>query len=312
VNLAVGLLKAMRPHQWTKNLFVFAPLLFAGGKPLGETLRVVAAFGIFCLCASGIYMVNDVFDREADRLHPRKQHRPIASGVVPVPLALAWGALLMAGALAWAGWFPFGLESKEVTVICGTYVAIQLAYAVRLKHLVILDVLCISSGFVLRLLAGGVSFWGELSEWIVLCTVFLSLFLGLCKRRHEVVSLGEDAEGHRLTLGHYPVSLLDQLIGIVSAAALVTYALYTVDRRTLLAHHLVDPALAADPSKGILSPLLLTLPFVIYGLARYLYLVYHREQGGSPTTTLLRDVPSLVNGLLYAASVVAIFKFAHV
>lgn len=306
MNLVTGLLRAMRPHQWTKNFFVFAPLLFAGDvRQEGRVLRVLAAFAIFSLMASAVYLLNDSFDRQADRAHPRKRFRPIASGLVPVPLALTMSALLAAAAVAWS---RYGLESRPLTVVCLTYLSIQVLYTWRLKHLVILDVLCISSGFVLRLLAGGYASWSPLSQWIVVCTVFLSLFLALCKRRHEVVTLGEDARQHRATLDHYPVELLDQLISVAVGAVLVTYALYTVDERTLRVHHLIDEQSIASGT-GQLSPLLLTLPFVIYGIARYLYLVYRQELGGSPTTTLMKDPPSMVNGLLYGLSVLAVFRW---
>jgi 4-hydroxybenzoate polyprenyltransferase len=221
----------------------------------------------------------------------------VASGEVSVPVALAFAASLIAGGLAWA---HFGLSSWPLTGVCATYVAIQSGYSLWLKRLVIVDVLCIASGFVLRLLAGASAAWVSQSAWILICTIFVSLFLALCKRRHEVVSLGDGASGHRAILAHYPPALLDQLIGAAASATLVSYALYTVDERTVRRHGLMwdgspSPVLAA------------TIPFVIYGVFRYLYLVYRREEGGSPTSTLLRDLPSLVNGLLFLAAVLTIF-----
>lgn len=293
-----ALVRAMRPHQWTKNLFVFAPLLFEHRFDMVErNLRVAAAFAIFCLLASGIYLLNDVLDAEADRLHPRKRLRPVASGELPVPAALAAAFALLAGGLAWA---HFGLGHRPLTAVLATYVAVQTAYTLRLKRLVLVDVLCIASGFVLRLLAGATSAWLEQSTWILVCTIFVSLFLALCKRRHEVVSLGDGASAHRAILADYPPALLDQLIGIAATGTLVTYVLYTVDDRTIRAHALVWDG---RPVPALLA----TVPFVIYGVFRYLLLVYGREQGGSPTTTLLRDVPSLVNGALYLAAVLAVF-----
>ena len=294
-----AIVRLLRPHQWTKNLFVFAPLLFEQRFELaGRNLRVVAAFGIFCCLASGIYVLNDVVDREADRLHPRKRARPVASGEIPVSVASMFACALLAGGLAWA---HLGLANWPLTAVCCAYVTVQAAYSFGLKRIAIVDVLCISSGFVLRLLAGSTAAWVRPSEWILVCTIFVSLFLALCKRRHEVVTLGDDAAAHRTILADDPPALLDQLIGAAASATLVTYALYTVDERTIRAHHLQwhgreGPFLAA------------TIPFVIFGVFRYLLLVYGREKGGSPTSTLLRDVPSLVNAALYLGAVLTIFR----
>lgn len=297
---APALLRALRPHQWTKNLFVFAPILFEHklGLDAGRNLRVVAAFGIFCCIASGVYLLNDLCDREADRLHPRKRTRPIASGEVNPIVAAVLACVLIVGGLAWA---HFGIYNWGLTIVCVAYVAIQVLYTLWLKRVVLVDVLCISSGFVLRLLAGSSSGWVEQSAWILVCTIFVSLFLALCKRRHEVVSLGDDAAAHRSILAEYPPALLDQLIGIAASGTLVTYALYTVDERTVKNHGL----LWHGKPQAILA---LTIPFVIFGVFRYLLLVYGRREGGSPTTTLLRDRPSLVNGLLYLGVVLAIFR----
>ena len=289
--------RAMRPQQWVKNLFVFAPILFAHELHMGgKLLRIVATFGIFCLLSSGVYLMNDVADREADRVHPRKRTRPIASGEVGVSAAVVGAVTMIVGALAWS---HFGLGRNAATAIFATYLVIQLLYTFWLKRVVIVDVMCIASGFVLRLLAGSTAAWIEESAWILVCTIFVSLFLALTKRRHEVVSLAGDATAHRAILAEYPPELLDQLIGSATACTLVTYALYTVDERTIRFHHL-SPA----------PVLAVTLPFVIFGMFRYLFLVYRRDGGGSPTTTLLRDVPLIVNGVLYVATVFAVFKFA--
>jgi 4-hydroxybenzoate polyprenyltransferase len=295
-----ALVRALRPHQWTKNLFVFAPVLFEHklGLLAERNLRVVATFAIFCCLASGIYLLNDVIDREADRLHPRKRLRPVAAGEISPATALGLSALLIAGGLLWA---HFGIYSWPLTAVCAAYVVIQTSYTLGLKRVVLLDVMCIASGFVLRLIAGGSAAWVTKSSWILVCTIFVSLFLALCKRRHEVVSLGEGASAHRSILAEYPPALLDQLIGAATAATLVSYTLYTVDARTVEAHGLVRNG---EP----VPALLLTVPFVIYGIFRYLYLVYGRREGGSPTSTLLRDVPSLANGLLYLATVLTVFR----
>jgi 4-hydroxybenzoate polyprenyltransferase len=297
---AVTVLRALRPHQWTKNLFVFAPVLFEHSFQQGRLLRVAATFAIFCLLASAVYLLNDVHDREADRLHPKKRLRPVASGELSPAVALVLAGALLATGLGWA-WGA--LHNKALTAVLLTYVVVQVAYTYLLKRVVIVDVLCIASGFVLRLLAGATAAWVAQSSWILVCTIFVSLLLALCKRRHEVVSLGDGAVGHRAILADYPEALLDQLIGAAASATLVTYALYTVDKETAAAHGLVW--------EGRPMPLLaLTLPFVIFGVFRYLYLVYRRQEGGSPTVTLLRDRQSLLNGVLYLAAVFTIFRSA--
>jgi 4-hydroxybenzoate polyprenyltransferase len=302
MSAATALVRAMRPGQWAKNLFVFAPVLFANDwhKP-GVLLRVTATFAIFCLLASSVYLLNDVADAEADRLHPRKRTRPVAAGELASATAIAAAALLASAGLAWA---YLGLASRIVTLAAGAYLAIQLAYTYALKRVVIVDVLCISSGFVLRMIAGASASWVRQSAWILVCTIFLSLFLALCKRRHEVVSLGGDAAGHRAILADYPPALLDQFIGAATACTLVSYTLYTVDPRTASAHGLVRDG---QP----MAYLAVTVPFVVFGLFRYLFLVHRRDGGGSPTSTLLRDVPLVVNGVLYAAAVACVLHFGR-
>jgi 4-hydroxybenzoate polyprenyltransferase len=299
---AAALVRAMRPAQWTKNLFVFAPVLFAHQWHMGGVaLRVAATFAIFCLLASSIYLLNDVADAEADRLHPVKKTRPVASGELPAAVAVAAAIVLASAGLAWA-WF--GLAGRIVTVAAGSYVAIQLAYTYALKRVVVLDVLCIASGFVLRLVAGSSASFVQQSTWILVCTIFVSLFLALCKRRHEVVSLGAAAASHRAILADYPPALLDQLISSATACTLVSYTLYTVDPQTALAHRLVRNG---QP----MAYLAVTVPFVVFGLFRYLFLVHRRDGGGSPTSTLLRDPQLVLNGVLYGATVAAVLHFGR-
>jgi 4-hydroxybenzoate polyprenyltransferase len=296
---APPLLRAIRPEQWTKNVFVVAPALFAQRLDDPATLmRVAAAFGIFCCGASAIYLVNDVLDREADRVHPRKCKRPIAAGELSVPAALC-AALALAAAAVAGSWL--GLASGPLSAVIAAYLVIQLLYSWRLKHVVIVDVLCIASGFVLRLLAGGFAADVPQSRWILACTIFVSLFLALCKRRHEVVSLGAEAALHRPILRQYSVAFLDQAIGAMTAATIVGYTLYTVDDRTAAVH-------GFDAAGESLPPLLLTVPFVVYGLFRYLYLVHHENGGGSPTVTLLRDRSSVVNGVLYVVAALVLLR----
>jgi 4-hydroxybenzoate polyprenyltransferase len=302
MSTAAALVRAMRPGQWAKNLFVFAPLLFAHDwHKEGVLLRVTATFAIFCLASSAVYLLNDVADAEADRLHPVKRRRAVAAGELGAGVAIAAAVVFAVAGLAWA---YLGLGSRLVTLACGIYLAVQVAYTYALKRIVIVDVLCISSGFVLRMIAGASASWVRQSAWILVCTIFLSLFLALCKRRHEVVSLGDDAAGHRAILAEYPPALLDQFISAATACTLVSYTLYTVDPRTAIAHHLVRDG---EPVPYLAA----TVPFVVFGVFRYLFLVHRKGGGGSPTSTLVRDVPMIVNGLLYAAAVAAVLHFGR-
>ena len=300
MNAAAGLLRTARPGQWAKNLFVFAPLLFARHWAADErTADVLVAFVLFCLAASAVYFLNDTLDRERDRAHPRKRSRPLARGDVSPALALSTAAVCAAVAVAGA---LFWLGDTAVVHVLVLYLAIQVVYSWRVKHVVVLDVMSIASGFVLRLLAGG--FAGDVpqSHWILVCTVFVSLLLALCKRRSEVVSLGADAADHRAILADYPPALLDQLISAATAGSLVTYALYSVDASTVARHGVI--------SGTTLPVMVLTLPFVVYGVFRYLYLVYRRGGGGSPTSTLVRDVPSIANALAYLVATWLAFRVA--
>ena len=283
-----ALLVSLRPDQWTKNLFVFAGVTF-GGR-LAEPLAVVtagAAFLVFCALSSAMYLVNDVSDREEDQRHPAKAKRPIASGELSTTAAMTAAAVLIVAALATA--FSIGSAFGLVSL---TFVGLLSLYTHLLKHIVIIDALTIASGFVLRAVAGGVAVSVPISQWLLVCTVLLALFLGFAKRRCEVALLGAEAAPHRRTLGEYSTLLLDQLIAVVAAATLVSYAFYTMEPATI--------------ERFGTSRLTLTLPFPIYGLFRYLYLVYERNAGGSPSETLLRDRPLLACVILWAAAIVLI------
>ena len=286
--LALHLLFSLRPGQWTKNLVIFAGLLF--GRRLFDAdavLAAVAAFVVFCILSGVVYLVNDVADRETDRLHPLKAHRPIASGALPVRVALVSAAALGAIALLAAyrlGW-PF-------TIVAAAYLALQIAYSGPLKHIVIIDVLTIAIGFVLRAVAGAVAVNVEISHWLLVCTILLALFIALAKRRHEIVLLAAGASGHRPILGEYSAYLLDQMIGVVTASTLVAYVFYTISPETV--------------EKFGTQWLGLTIPFPIYGIFRYLYLVHQREGGGSPADLLLTDRPLLACVALWAVAVALI------
>ena len=285
---AANLLVSIRPGEWTKNLFVFAGLLF--GQRLTDPaaiVRSIGAFTIFCALASVVYLVNDVMDREQDRQHPRKRLRPIASGALQIPTALLTAAVLAGGALgaAWLMGLAFGC-------VATAYVLLLVLYSGPLKHIVIIDVLTIAIGFVLRVVAGAVAVAVPMSPWLLICTILLALFLGLSKRRHELTLLADGAIGHRRILQEYSPYLLDQMIGVVTASTLMAYILYATSHETA--------------EKFGTSLLGLTIPFPLYGIFRYLYLVHHREGGGSPAELLLNDRPLLACVALWALAVAVI------
>ena len=287
-SLAAALLVSLRPGQWTKNLILFAGLIF--GRQLTEPLelgRAVAAFAVFCGLSGVVYLINDVIDRESDRRHPLKARRPIAAGVLSPRLAVVVAAFLTLVALATAFWLGtlFGLVSIG-------YVALLAAYSFWLKHVVIMDVLTIAIGFVLRAVAGAVVVDVRISQWLLVCTVLLALFLALSKRRHEIVLLADGAVEHRRILGEYSPYLLDQMIGVVTASTLIAYIFYTINPETV--------------QKFGTELLGITIPFPLYGIFRYLYLVHRKEGGGSPAEMLLTDRPLLVCVALWVALVVLI------
>jgi 4-hydroxybenzoate polyprenyltransferase len=284
-SLAFNLLISLRPGQWTKNLLVFAGLLFA--KRLFDPAAVadaMAAFTIFCALSGAVYLVNDIADREIDRRHPIKARRPIASGALPVTVAASMSAALSGAGLAGA----FVINNKFGWLAVG-YLALQVLYSAKLKHIVILDVLTIAIGFVLRAVGGAFAIDVEISQWLLVCTILLALFIALAKRRHELVLLADGATGHRPILGEYSAYLLDQMISVVTASTLVAYIFYTISPET--------------QEKFGTSLLELTIPFPIYGIFRYLYLVHRRDGGGSPAELLLTDRPLLACVALWAASV---------
>ncbi|HUT78588.1 MAG TPA: decaprenyl-phosphate phosphoribosyltransferase [Polyangia bacterium] len=277
-----AVIRLVRPRQWVKNIFVLTALIFSGlvTDPVA-VLHAALAFAAFCLAASATYLLNDWRDIEDDRRHPLKCNRPLAAGDLP-----AWsgpvGALLAAGGALVLGFGALGLGTGATIAL---YLVLNLGYSLGLKHLVIIDVLIISGGFVLRIVAGAMALDVLPSTWLILCAVTISLFLGFTKRRAEVVLLGDKASEHRRVLAHYSTAFLDQMISIVTAATVVCYALYTVDPRTVV---LVGSRL-----------LLLSVPLVLYGIFRYLYLVYHGSSGGDPTRTVFTDIPLLVTGALW-------------
>lgn len=284
--LAVGIVKSLRPKQWSKNAFVFAGLIF--GMKLGDgsaVATVLVVFAVFCALSSSAYLLNDVMDVSRDRIHPKKSRRPIAAGVVPSSLAVFLSVALSVVGLGGA----FAI-SPNAGIVSTAYFVLTFAYTFVLKHILLVDLLGLSAGYVLRALAGAIAINVAVSEWLLLCTILLALFLGITKRRHEVVLLADSAGAHRKILSQYSVALLDQMVSLVSSAVLLSYALYTI-----LGEH--------DRHEALLGA---TFPFVVYGLFRYLYLVYNKGLGGSPEELLLKDVPLLGCAALWAAASVAV------
>lgn len=283
-----ALVAVLRPRQWTKNLLVFAGLIF--GERLLDPAAVAnaaVAFVVFCLLSGVVYIVNDVRDAQADRLHPIKSRRPIASGDLSPSTALTFGAGLTAAAVAAAF-----LLSPAFGFVALTYLVLLVLYSVWLKHMVILDALTLSMGFVLRAWGGAVAVGVAMSHWLLLLTLLGALFLALSKRRAELVRLADDARQHRPILAEYSPYLLDQMVGVVTASTLLAYALYTIDPETV--------------ARFGTDRLVWTVPFPLYGIFRYLYLVHKREGGGDPSETLVTDRPLLACGALWGASVIAI------
>ena len=287
-----ALFVALRPRQWTKNLLVFAGLLFSRSLFDPESVgRSVLAFLLFCLLSGGVYLINDVVDAERDRNHPQKRHRPVASGRLPPALALGVGIALLIG-VSLAGLtlsIPFG-------AVAIAYAALLTAYSAGLKHVVIVDTLVIAAGFVLRAMAGVAVLGLPFSHWFLLCTSLLALFLTFGKRRHELIALEGGAVGHRPILSEYSPQLLDQMIAVVTASTVMAYALYTM---------------APDTEARLGTPLLpVTIPFVLYGIFRYLYLLYRHDLGGNPSEHLLTDRALLVDIALWGTTVVLILYVA--
>jgi 4-hydroxybenzoate polyprenyltransferase len=282
------LVQSLRPGQWTKNLFVFAALVFSRGVLIRPSLlSAVAAFLVFCGLSGSMYLANDVHDRTEDRQHPLKKLRPIAAGRIAPSAAIAWAAGLAVAALAAA----FALRPL-FGVVAAAYIVLMIAYTVLLKNVVILDVFLIAAGFVLRVVAGGVAVGVALSSWLIICTTLLALFIALGKRRHEIVLLEGAAARHRPVLEEYSPYLLDQMISVVTASTVIAYILYTVSEETV--------------RKFGTTNLIFTTPFVLYGIFRYLYLVHHKGQGGSPEELILRDRPLAGAILLWIVAVAVI------
>lgn len=290
-----AVLRAIRPHQWVKNIFVLAALLFAGGQAQQEITAedlwaTLLAIGAFCLGSSTIYLVNDIMDVESDRKHPTKCRRPIAAGELTIPAAWVASFVCLAGSVALA--LAVGGEPIPLLWIVGAYVVMNYAYSVKLKHVVLVDAFCIAAGFLFRVQGGALAVGVAVSHWLFLCTLFLSLFLALCKRKAETDLLGDGAESHRKILREYNGPFLDQMITLLAACTVVAYTMYTVSDATSLKF-------------GEDHILVWTVPFVVFGLGRYMLLVNTQRGGGSPTRVLLGgDLAFFLNGLCWLSVVV--------
>ena len=272
-----SLIISMRPQQWIKNLLLFGPLIFSMNLfDVTMVTRTALAFIVFSLAGSAVYLLNDVVDVEKDKAHPVKRNRPIASGKLPIKIALVFMAVIGAGSLVLA-WDL----SQTLAYIIIIYMVNNLFYSFKLKHIVLIDVGSLSLGFVLRVFAGAAVIGVEASPWLIMCTILLSSFLGFAKRRHELVLLGENNTNHRSVLEHYSPHLLDQLILISAASTVMSYALYTVNAKTV--------------AKFGTTNLIYTVPFILYGVFRYLFLIHNRKKGGDPAKVLLNDAPMVLN-----------------
>ena len=287
--MLTNLLKTMRPKQWPKNVFIFTALVFVEKlftpSPL---LKTIAAFTLFCLMSSTVYLINDVADIEKDRQHPTKRLRPLASGQLKPSVAIAAAVLIPLVTL------PLSfLLAPYFGLIVLAYLLTMIFYSFVLKNMVILDVLTVAAGFVLRAVAGAVVISVPISPWLYVCTTLLALFIGISRRRHELVLLAENANEHRASLNEYSLPLLDQMIAVVTSATIIAYSLYTFSAPNLPPNH----------------AMMLTIPFVLYGLFRYLYLIHVENKGGTPEEIFLSDLPMMMALGLWALAVIAILYF---
>lgn len=293
MNLSRELLRAMRPKQWTKNAVIFAALVFDGKVTEPTYLaRTILGFAIFCLVSGTVYLINDLTDIEKDRQHPKKRERPIASGRLPVRAAQAAIVVLLLICLP----VSFVLDPLFGVIVL-TYLLLQVAYSLRLKNVVILDVFAIAAGFVLRVAGGAALVDAErFSPWLYVCMVLLALFLGLGKRRGELVLLQENANSHRAILEEYSLPFLDEMLSVVTATTVLAYSLYTFD--------------PGNPHLPENNTMMLTIPFVLYAVFRYLYLIHQKGETAPPDEVLLSDIPLLVTILLWGVTVFVLLYLA--
>lgn len=288
IHLPHAIVKSMRPKQWTKNIFLFAGLIFSQNFfNLPLLLETILAFIIFCLLTGSVYILNDLTDLKDDRHHPVKSRRPIASGDLKLPQAILTLMILIPASLGLSYYLNISFF-----IVALSYFLLQIAYSFSLKRIIILDVFVIACGFVLRVIAGALVINAEISSWLIICTILLALFLGLSKRRHELVAIGEGLSNNRKPMKEYSPYLLDQMISVVTAATVVAYALYTMSEETI--------------ERFSTKSLIYTIPFVLYGVFRYLYLIHQKGEGGNPENLLITDKPLMFNILCWVIGVMII------
>ncbi|MFC2165443.1 decaprenyl-phosphate phosphoribosyltransferase [Acidobacteriota bacterium] len=286
-------LDSMRPQQWLKNFFIFAPLIFSQNVTNPFLFkRTLLAFAIFCLLSGSVYILNDLKDMEEDKLHPLKSKRPIASNKLKRSYAII--AFVVVSAISFLLCLLLNMNFFYIALF---YLILQIAYSFRLKHVVILDVFIVAAGFFIRVIAGGLAIEVYISPWLLICTALLALFLAMSKRRHEIILLEQDAESHRPILKEYSPYLLDQMIAVVTASTVIAYCLYTISEETI--------------AKFGTTKLVFTVPFVLYGIFRYLYLIHQKSEGGTPEVLILKDKPLLLDIFLWivCASIIIYFKW---
>jgi len=281
--ILIEILKSLRPHQWIKNLFIFAPLIFSENiLNIRMVLTTGMAFVCFCLLSGAVYLLNDLKDIEEDRRHPVKSKRPLAAG--RISSRHAWTAFVIVSIMA--GLAASALN-RDFLLTALLYFVLQVGYSLRLKHVVILDVFIIAFGFLIRVVAGALAIRVEISPWLLICTLLLALFMALSKRRHELILMSSRAVDHRPILIEYSPGLLDQMIAVVTSATVIAYCLYTIAEETVVKFGTRD--------------LIYTVPFVLYGIFRYLYLIHQKSEGGSPESIIIRDRALLADILLWIA-----------
>jgi 4-hydroxybenzoate polyprenyltransferase len=291
LDLVRDYVKLMRPSHWVKNVFVFAPIIFSLNLLSGkELLSNTLAFIFFCAGASAVYVFNDIHDRDSDRNHPVKKNRPIASGRVSVKSAWILFSFLIFIAIVLSY-----IMNSYVSAVISSYVILNVFYTIYLKELVVIDVMIIATGFILRIVAGSLATNVYLSNWMLLTTFSISLFIGFAKRRHEIISLGDNAPDHRKVLSMYNKRFVDEMITVTVAMTVIFYSLYTI-----------DPDVVA---KFGTSNLIYTVAWVIYGLFRYMYLIYVKNEGGDPVEIVIKDVGIIFSVLAWFASVILFLYF---
>lgn len=279
------IIQSMRLHQWVKNFFIFAALIFSGHLLIFKDLiDTVFGFFIFSLVTSAVYIFNDLIDIKKDKLHPEKSKRPLPSGKLSTKYAIYSSVFLSLIAL-----FLSFILQQVFTLFLVAYIILNVLYTIYLKNMVVLDIMAIALGFVIRIYAGAVLINVPVSEWLILCTILIALFLGFSKRRAEIVTLEFNANIHRSVLSHYSPQFLDQMISIVTASTVMSYTFYTISEDTV--------------TKFGTKNLMYTIPYVLYGIFRYLYLVHKLEKGGNPTLTLIKDLPMIINLVLWIITV---------